>query len=302
MSSQGALAAWLEHAGLQRVSGTGQGARATCPFHDDPHRTFAVYTNGRYRCWSTRCGKSGFIKELEELFGITAPVLVEALALPADEMPEIPRARLAPYRYAYEEAAKRGIPKSEVEAWDLRWDHRPEKKAILIPVHDDRGRIVSCIWRFSDSRRYRNHPGLPRASLLYGLWRVTGDEVYLCEGPGDAWKLWSLGYQAVASLGAHLTEGQVAALARRGIGSVVIWYDNDKAGFEGAMLAADRLHGLVDVSFAMGYAGSWPKDPGECDAITAARLSRQRLGIRELRKRYYRKFDDGPASPLTWGK
>lgn len=291
------LAAWLRHAGIDRVAAGLDSARATCPFHADAHQTLAVYSSGRYRCWSSRCGRSGTLKQLGSLLGIPPPDRLSIHLV--EEVHIIPEERLALYPFAFEQLQHRQMSRDDVVDWDLRWDTRPHRNALLIPVRNADGDLVGCLWRYSDARRYRNSPGLDRRHLLYGLNYCTGTEVHLCEGPGDAWRLKKLGYRnAVASFGATFCQEQVGVLVDRGVESVTIWYDNDKAGFSGAILASDLLRGLITVTCAMRYCGKWPKDPGEMDACAARRLHAQSLSPGDLLAEYYKRWPESRLPPV----
>jgi DNA primase len=64
--------------------------------------------------------------------------------------------------------------------------------------------------------------------------------VVLVEGAPDALRVMEAGYPAVASLGAELTEVQAEKLA--GLNKqVLVAFDNDEAGREGAVKAITRL-------------------------------------------------------------
>ena len=272
------LAAWLERANLSGVQPRAYGARANCPFHQDRQRTFAVYLSGRFRCFHASCQTAGHIDRLETYLGTAAPKIVWQ----EEDTPDfkiIAPYWFAPFPFAHDALAKRGVPSSEVGTWGLRWDNRPHRDALLIPIQDELGQIVSVAWRYNDARKYRHRAGFQKGHVLYGLWRVTGKIVYLVEGFADCWKLWSFGHEAVASMGASVSKAQVQLLKARGIETVVVMYDNDSAGFRGAVHAAEMLIGHADVAFGMHYRGRWPKDPGEADRVAVDRLAKQRVGL-----------------------
>lgn len=253
----------------------------------------------RFMCFSSRCGERGTLEELGVRLGVPVPEHVllqqDVLRDDAEKSTEIPRYRLEAYAVPYERMRKRGIPDPETDAWDIRWDHR--KNGLLIPVHNPDGAIVSCAWRYdSGNLRYQNQAGMPRDQLLYGLHRCKpGRPLIITEGFADTWKNWSFGYQSVSSFGAAVTSGQAALLAERGFYDTLLMYDNDAAGYEGAVRAHRVLSPLVEVRYAMAYRGVWPKDPGEADAHTINRLVSSPMSFRELLRhiqedREYRAF------------
>ena len=287
------FAHWLESIGFEDVTPTAIGARAKCPFCSSGSRqTFSLHGT-RYKCFSASCGAFGSLSELAQKLGVTIPAWVwdsqeEAPEEAKADLPEIPRYRLYDYRVPYTELEARGIPKYETDEWDLRWDHR--RNAMLIPIHDFEGRIVSCAWRHAPpaKMRYQNLRGMPRDRLLYGLHRAIQKrprKLYLVEGFGDAWKAWACGVPAVATFGASLTKGQVNLLYGLGFRSLGLMYDNDRAGATGASKAYLSLIDKADVTLHMAYRGPWPKDPGDADRSVFAHLVTNPISYTELMDR-----------------
>lgn len=220
----------------------------------------------------------------------------QRLVVSKQELVEIPRYRLEAYARPYEFMRSRGIPDSETDLWEVRADHRKGAGTVLIPLHDPDGRIVSCAWRYaSGARRYVNLKGMPRERMLYGLHRVPPehDKLILVEGFADAWKCWAAGYMAVSTYGAVMSPGQVQLLADRGHRSVIVMYDNDDAGYAGAIRAYKLMANHIEVRFAMRYLGVWPKDPGDANKTVFQRLLASTLDLPELhaQRKLARKFN-----------
>jgi DNA primase len=120
---------------------------------------------------------------------------------------------------------------------------------LLMRIQAPNGEIQGFVSRAvvpEDKAKYRFHSlceDLPTRSLIFGSTtavQLLSDELWLVEGVGDAFALQSVKVPAVSVLGARLTFEQaavVAALADK----VVICFDADKAGREGAVEAAIQL-------------------------------------------------------------
>jgi hypothetical protein len=87
---------------------------------------------------------------------------------------------------------------------------------IFIPIHDDRGRVVSWTTRqlHNDGIRYQSASNEQEEknlkTLLYGE-HLTRDVIVIVEGPMDAW---AIGPGAVATLGIAYTQTQLCKLSR----------------------------------------------------------------------------------------
>jgi Toprim-like len=133
--------------------------------------------------------------------------------------------------------------------------------------------------------------GFPRGSYLYGYAaaaRSASPFVVLVEGAPDALRVMEAGYPAVASLGADLTEVQADKLAALNK-QVLVAFDNDEAGREGAERAVTRLRGkkvwprtwsplqefkdLGDTPWheVVAWVEDWRQDQEELDAILSGR-------------------------------
>ena len=116
------------------------------------------------------------------------------------------------------------------------------RNRLIIPIRDDRGRIVGFGGRAldpSDTVKYINSPQSPlfdKSRLLFGLdhgksaIRESGTAV-IVEGYMDAIQAWQAGFHnVVAQMGTSMTERQIRLIAPRFAGKVVLALDADEAG------------------------------------------------------------------------
>lgn len=192
----------------------------------------------------------------------TKPAVVDRLGDPIDEN----------IVYAYESAENhpyvrsRGISGDIAKLFGLL--HDPDNRGverILVPVRHVTGELYGFLGRAigSGTPKVRDYNGLPKRKLLLGLDKARTTShgyIVLVEGPFDCLRLWTLGYPAVAALHSSLTPAQ-ASLLREHAKSVVLLYDNDRAGKEGRNHAAKMLRNYMPV-FKTAYPVSY-KDPGE---------------------------------------
>lgn len=162
---------------------------------------------------------------------------------------------------------------------------------IIFPIRNELNEIIGFAGRKvvedSPSPKYLYTPGLPKSRILYRSYvafeKVRADVrqgkspvIYVCEGLLDALRLESLGFPAVAVLGASLSEEQANLLLRlasefSGLQSlkVRIFMDMDWPGLGGAAEVVKRLL-KWDSDFRLELSFVWPiitesglKDPDE---------------------------------------
>lgn len=144
--------------------------------------------------------------------------------------------------------------------------HDPDEDRILFPMCDGKGALYGYTGRaVSDNRipRIKDYFGLPKRLCLLGdhlVDRKSRAPLLLVEGLFDFAKLYSGGFDVVASCGSDLTDAQAKIL--KAIGRpVYIFYDNDMAGKDGAKNAGEKLRRAIPVAKVR-----YPKgvsDPGE---------------------------------------
>jgi len=113
---------------------------------------------------------------------------------------------------------------------------------VVIPIHDERGRLVAYAGRAVDGRppRYRFPAGFGKSQVLFNFHRAAAtatDTVVVVEGFFDCLRVSQAGFRSVvALLGTELYE-HPAQLLRDRFGRVVLLLDGDEAG----RLARDRV-------------------------------------------------------------
>ena len=113
---------------------------------------------------------------------------------------------------------------------------------IVIPIHDEAGRLVAYAGRSLDGSepRYRFPKGFVKSAILFNLYRFSSDEVVIVEGFFDCLNVWQAGYQnVVALMGSSLSEAQEKLLSR--FKRIILFLDGDAAGRNATKLIADRL-------------------------------------------------------------
>ena len=120
---------------------------------------------------------------------------------------------------------------SEISRLRYRLGYDETKGAVVIPVHDPKGRPVGLIYRYTDPnsfKRYENTPGLEPSKLLWGYHYLKAPKrVYVTEGPIDCILLNQCGYPAVASF----SKPQIRLLNKLG-SEIYVVLDSDRSGLE----------------------------------------------------------------------
>ena len=101
---------------------------------------------------------------------------------------------------------------------------------VTVPVHSPEGITVGFVGRSIDGKDFKNTPGLPKSKTLFNLHRVkTADRVYVVESSFDAIRLDQVGFPAVATLGANVSNAQIE-LFHKYFNNIIVIADNDEAG------------------------------------------------------------------------
>lgn len=163
---------------------------------------------------------------------------------------------------------ERRIDSFSASVYEVKWDS--VRGAWILPLREpkprsgaSRPRLLGWQVKAQKGRLFRNYPvGIRKSSTLFGLESVSKDSVVLVESPLDAVLLFSLGYDAVASCGARLSDVQVELLGE--FSRVILALDNDDAGRK----ETERLRRLPDVYLPykrFPYKVGGPKDVGDMD-------------------------------------
>ncbi|MFI6495917.1 toprim domain-containing protein [Nonomuraea typhae] len=240
-----------------RVDDSGE-ATAKCPEHvkrtgrEDRHPSFSVnIESGLFGCWS--CQYRGefvtLVKDQLELDHADAVAWIRAQGTiqrverilanrdtTSDTTEEINEAKLALYvspppkalqsrRLTAEACARHGV------LWDA------ENKRWITPIRDTDGTLLG--WQEKNRRYFKNRPkGLKKAQHLFGLWVLPKrcDFIVVVESPLDAVRLAGLGFHAVASYGASISDAQMRLIHER-TNRLILFPDNDSAG----RIARDKI-------------------------------------------------------------
>lgn len=118
---------------------------------------------------------------------------------------------------------------------------------ITIPVHAPDGMPVGFVGRSIEGKDFKNTPGLPKSKILFNLHRIkTADMVYVVESSFDAIRLDQVGFPAVATLGANVSNVQIELLQKY-FNNIVVIADNDEAGGNMKDKIIEKLKSRVSV-------------------------------------------------------
>lgn len=182
--------------------------------------------------------------------------------------------------FAYEAAVghpylrARGVPDSIIVQFGLLYD--PDDRGvprILAPVRHVDGKLYGFLGRATTEAqpKVRDYFGLPKRSLVFGMDKVAtapNRRVVLTEGVFDALRVCQHGYKGVAALHSNLTDEQ-AKILRNNAESVVIMFDNDKAGSLGAKIVTEKLRGYLPL-----FRVKYPEGVNDPDELTAEEMDR----------------------------
>lgn len=135
---------------------------------------------------------------------------------------------------------------------------------LMIPIHDDRGRVVAFGGRTLDpdgQPKYLNSPETPlfhKGNMLFNVHRARepaykSGQAVVVEGYLDAIALWQAGIRhVVATLGTAFTEEQVMRLWKLAPEPVVC-FDGDAAGISAAHRAIDRIFPVLKSGYSFQF-------------------------------------------------
>lgn len=134
----------------------------------------------------------------------------------------------------------RGISNETLDSFDI--DFNGDK--IIIPIYDSVGRLIFKKYRRNPddttSPKYQNSKGAELS--LFGVHKLkTGGDLIICEGELDCMVLVSKGYNAVSSTGGSMTFKEEWLQYVHGFNNTYIIFDNDNAGYKGAL----KLHLMI---------------------------------------------------------
>jgi DNA primase len=148
--------------------------------------------------------------------------------------------------------ASRGLTPETVGHFSLGLCNRGSMKGrIAIPIHNAAGELVAYAGRWvgadeelpEDEGKYKLPAGFHKGLVVYNLHRIPegSRQLILVEGFFSVFWLHQQGFMNVASaMGSSVSPEQVELLAGKAKG-VVVFFDGDEAGFDGAKKAAAEL-------------------------------------------------------------
>jgi DNA primase len=139
----------------------------------------------------------------------------------------------------------RKISSASVSKFALGYSEKQD--SVTIPMHSPDGMCLGFVARTIEGKDFKNTPGLPKGKILFNLHRVkTSGIVYVVESSFDAIRLDQVGFPAVATLGANVSNSQIRLLEKY-FTSVVLIADNDEAGNIMKDKLIEKLGSLVTV-------------------------------------------------------
>jgi DNA primase len=214
-----------------------------------------------------------FLKEKSEL---PLDVLMKRLKdLPQYITPDEPigmsEARLAVFTDVPDkELKKRFLTRKATDAHGVVWDTK--NSAWILPIREPND---FSLWGWqekgSTGRFFRNYPaGVKKSKTVFGVHILDeSNPLWVVESPLDAVRLTGLGYNAIATYGAIISEDQ-GKLMRRAT-QLISAFDNDQAGKKASeqMLGFSRKYGF-DLRY-FNYSGIDVKDVGDMTEKEIAR-------------------------------
>ena len=125
----------------------------------------------------------------------------------------------------------------------------------VIPIRDIDGKLMAYSLRdirpdADYASKYWITPGFSKDNVLYNLNRIAPVDgpLVVVEGFKSVWRLYDYGIKnVVAAMGSKITSGQQKLLFSNALHGVVLFFDCDVAGVEGAMVAYEALRYRMDV-------------------------------------------------------
>ena len=224
-----------------------------------------------------------FEQNLASNIGAAARGYLSARAISSASQVEFRMGYAAPGRFALKEfLGSKGVSVSDmietgllISGDDIPVPYDRFRDRIMIPIHDQRGRVVGFGGRAlkDDVKpKYLNSPEtsiFQKGSIVFNFHRarqpahVTGS-VLAVEGYMDAIAIYQAGLKSVvATMGTAFTEAQIATLWRLS-SEPVVCFDADRAGIAAAHRSIDRILPMLSVGKSFRYVFMKDqKDPDE---------------------------------------
>jgi DNA primase len=139
----------------------------------------------------------------------------------------------------------RMITEASIRKFTLGYSEKQDM--VTVPVHTPDGMSIGFVGRSVEGKEFKNTPGLPKSKVLFNLHRVkTSSKVYVVESSFDAIRLDQVGFPAVATLGANVSNTQIELLQKY-FNNIIVIADNDEAGGNMKDRIAEKLGSRVSV-------------------------------------------------------
>jgi hypothetical protein len=227
----------------------GSEADVCCPIHGENNASCRINVDkGVFFCHG--CGAKGTLTSLAKSMGVPYAGSRESgvdLAMLLGKLDNLTRGRrdtvvpkfmdesaLGRYDFPCAYWSERGLTEDTILAFDLGYD--PMDNVATIPVRSPQGKLIGFTRRFLDEdaeQKYKDPKGFVKAENLFASWLVAVDKspyAVLTEGPVDCMKVWQSGHAAMAQYGSHVSPHQIRLMRSMGLVTIVLFYDNDKAG------------------------------------------------------------------------
>lgn len=289
------LVATLEEAGFRVAEVEGQTELlTTCHLcFDERPRLYIEADTGLWMCF--RCGEKGnllslLVRQVELSFATAYPLAENIGVLPAVDTPVVIEAHRPPPpssvllppafirdagdRYAGDYFAGRGLHRHlvpEVGAGYCLTGYYAHRVIVPVVTQGALRTWIARSWKPLEKKKVLMAVESQASRALFGYDLLVEERSYwkeliIVEGVFDALRLWDMGYrETIATLGAHITDLQLALLKRLKPEHVVIMRDADEAG-DTAAIQEGRilLNNMFIVSIAHLPVGT---DPGEASAL-----------------------------------
>jgi len=150
-----------------------------------------------------------------------------------------------------------GFSREILDYYEIGGGYKTEDKLVrdVIPIRDIDGKLMAYSLRdirpdADYASKYWITPGFNKDNVLYNLHRIIPIDgpLVVVEGFKSVWRLHEYGINnVVAVMGSKITSGQQKLLFSNALHGVVLFFDCDVAGVEGAMVAYEALRYRMDV-------------------------------------------------------
>lgn len=168
--------------------------------------------------------------------------------------------------------AGRNIEIDAIKHFKLGYSEKQDM--VTVPVFSHDSICVGFVGRSVEGKDFKNSIGLPRNKVLFNLNKVKNTDIVIVESSFDAIRLWQLGINSIATLGANLGKNQISLLnkyAQR----IILAMDQDEAG----MKLMKNLTNNVNVSVLSMEFPEGVKDIGD---MTDLQILESYKGIKSL--------------------